>query len=119
MALVCTIKRRSLASPQAVLVLRGSVDSSSSSKLDEVLGLLAEQQYERIVVDLAQVDYVSSAGWLSFLNAVRRPAKHPTKYAVAAMQPTVKAAFDVLGLDRVIEVHESMEAAQRPARAVG
>jgi anti-anti-sigma factor len=113
MTLTCIIKRKSPQRPSVVLELRGSVDSSTSGKLDEVLGLLLQQDDKRILVDLTGVDYVSSAGWRSFLAAIRKANDRAILFMFAGMQPTVKEVFELLGLERVISAHESIGAAFR------
>lgn len=118
MPLVCSIKRKSPQRPFVVLQLDGSLDTSTTGNLDEILDLLIGQGHKRIVVDLNKVDYVSSAGWRSFLGAVRSATDRQIGLLFVGMRPTVKDVFDLLGLERVIEAHETIGAAFRAAGAV-
>lgn len=113
MPLMCSIKRKTSQRPFAVLQLDGNVDASGTSKLDEVLSLLLSQGHKRLVVDVTNVAYVSSAGWRSFLGAVRSATEKGTNLLFVGMSPTVKDVFDLLGLERVIEAHETIGAVLR------
>jgi anti-anti-sigma factor len=112
-SLTCTIRRKSPNRPFPVLKLDGSVDSASTEKLDTVLNLLMDQGNSRIVVDLQGVNYVSSAGWRAFMGAVRATAEKRIDLLFVGMQATVQDVFDLLGLERVITVYDSVGAALR------
>ena len=113
MGLTCVIKRSSAQRPFSVLQLTGSVDSSTAEKLNSFLAMFSEQGQPRVVVDLTNVDYVSSAGWRSFLAAVRSASEKHMGFVLVGMGPQVKDIFDLLGLERVIEVYDSMGALLR------
>jgi anti-sigma B factor antagonist len=114
---MCSIKRKHPQRPFAMLQLDGAIDSSSTAKLDEVLTLLLGQGHTRIVVDVTNVEYVSSAGWRSFLGAVRAASEKQTSLLFVGMRPTVKDVFDLLGLERVIEAHDTIGSVLRATQA--
>lgn len=66
MSLACTIEPRTEQRPFVVVHLFGEIDSVSAQDMDGVLDQLTEEKHCTIAVDLAEVDYVSSAGWGAF-----------------------------------------------------
>jgi anti-sigma B factor antagonist len=115
--LTCVIKGKSSQRPFPVLQLTGSVDSSTAEKLGSFLGLLVEKSPPRVIVDLSQVDYVSSAGWRAFLGAVRSASASKVEFAFVGMQTAVQDVFELLGLERVITAHPTVAAAVRASGA--
>jgi len=61
-----------------------------------------------IVLDLAAVDYVSSLGFQVLLVAQRRAKTRSGSIAIAALQPGVKAIFEVANFSNVIRCFESV-----------
>lgn len=92
----------------AVLALRGDVDTENALQLDEAVDRLLQQQ-DRLVIDLTQVRYVSSAGWRSFIARGSRGPQPGIK--LAGMGPTVSEVFLLLGLDMVMNAYETVQEA--------
>jgi anti-sigma B factor antagonist len=67
---------------------------------------------ERMVLDLAGVDYVSSAGLRCFMLAEKQAKAQGGTIVVAAMQPVVKEIFEISRFTLVFEtfatVHEAI-----------
>lgn len=61
-----------------------------------------------IVLDLSAVDYVSSLGFQVLLIAQRRAKAQYGSIAIAALQPGVKAIFEVANFASVIRCFESV-----------
>jgi len=57
-----------------------------------------------IVLDLSQMEYVSSAGLRCFMLASRQAKAHQARIFVAALQPMVKEIFDISHFNLVFQV---------------
>jgi len=54
----------------------GVIDTMTASELERVMNTLLEQRKYKIIVDLAGVDYISSAGWGIFISNIREIKAH-------------------------------------------
>ncbi len=61
-----------------------------------------------IVLDLSAIDYISSLGFQVLLVAQRRAKAQYGSIAIAALQPGVKAIFEVANFGSVIRCFESV-----------
>ncbi|MDO8597618.1 MAG: STAS domain-containing protein [Sulfuricaulis sp.] len=61
-----------------------------------------------IVLDLSAIDYISSLGFQVLLVAQRRAKAQYGSIAIAALQPGVKAIFEVANFGNVIRCFESV-----------
>ncbi len=61
-----------------------------------------------IVLDLSAIDYISSLGFQVLLIAQRRAKAQYGSIAIAALQPGVKAIFEVANFGNVIRCFESV-----------
>lgn len=91
--------------PIAIVAFYGDVTSESVSEMDTQLDRQL-QQCGRVVVDLAQTAYMSSAGWRSLVDRCSR--NRPTGIVVACMQSSVRDVYDLLGMAYVLGAHDTV-----------
>ena len=60
-----TIKYTGPGDSIGVIKVGGYIDTTTSSELERALSSLLKKNQFRIIVDLGDVDYISSAGWVS------------------------------------------------------
>ncbi|RMG18436.1 MAG: anti-sigma factor antagonist [Planctomycetota bacterium] len=88
----------------SVLALYGFVDRHTIGKLDEVLaGLLAEGK-PRIVVDCAELTYISSNGMGVFISYVSKARNAGGDIRLCCMRDIARTVVTMLGLHRLFEV---------------
>jgi anti-sigma B factor antagonist len=93
-----------------VVHLIGELDLYNAPVVREtLLGLCAEQP-QRLVVDLAEVDFVDSTA-LGVLIEARTRLVDRTSFLVAAPGRETHRALTISGLDQHLAVHESVQAA--------
>ena len=92
----------------SVVKVSGRVDSSTAPELEKSLQGLMDSNRNQIVMDLQEVDYMSSAG-LRVLVAVHKATKKNGGALVLA-QPSmrVKEVLDLAGLTPVFDVHADL-----------
>jgi anti-sigma B factor antagonist len=93
-----------------VVIAKGRLDSNTSKLLETRLTELASVPAAALVVDLGQVDYVSSAGLRVLLIAVKKVKGGGGKLALCAIQPQVREVFDISGLSAVFSIHPERSA---------
>jgi anti-sigma B factor antagonist len=91
------------------LSLSGKLDTTSAKAFEEkILGQI-ESGERRIVIDLAQLDYVSSAGLRVLLLASKRLSGANGKIALCSLKDQVKEVFDIAGFSSIFSIHGSHE----------
>lgn len=90
----------------------GVIDTATASQLEEVFDSLIKRGRYRIVVDLAGVDYISSAGWGIFIANIRDVRANDGDIKLANMIPNVYEIYDLLEFDSVLRAYNSVEDAR-------
>jgi anti-sigma B factor antagonist len=93
-----------------VVRLVGELDLYNARDVRETLLQLCEEQPGRLVVDLAQVDFVDSTA-LGVLIEARSKLTNRQAFLLAAPGRETHRALTISGLDRHLAVHESVDAA--------
>jgi len=94
-----------------VVRLAGYLDAHTFERLEETIADLFAQERYKIVVDLAAVEYISSAGAGVFIGALSEAHEH--KGNIVLMNPTanVREVFDLRGLTQIFQVVDDRPAA--------
>ena len=94
-----------------VVTASGRLDGASSAMFAERLGPLAAGAQPRIVVDFANVDFVSSAGLRAVLTLVKKVRAANGVFALCAVQGPVREVLDITGFTTMIHVHPELSSA--------
>ncbi len=82
----------------SLITVRGRVDSSTAPALDEAFQSIQDRGRYRVAVDLAGVEYMSSAGLRALLNAQRNAMRHNHGEVVLVRVPEkVRRLLDLAG----------------------
>lgn len=95
----------------AVLRVSGYVDTTTSPDLERRLQALLRESRYHIVVDLAGVEYISSAGWGIFISEIREIRENGGDLKLAGMIPDVKEVFDLLEFENILKAYADAELA--------
>ena len=93
-----------------VVHLVGELDLYNAAEVREVLLDVCAEQPGRLVIDLAEVDFVDSTA-LGVLIEARSTLENRQSFLLAAPGRETHRALTISGLDRHLAVHESVEAA--------
>jgi anti-anti-sigma factor len=93
-----------------VLVLQGRVDGVTSAELENKVVSLLNAGHSRLVLDLARVDYVSSAGLRVFLMAAKRLKGHG-RIVFAGLQEPVRQVFNLTGMAFRVDLFPTLQEA--------
>ena len=111
--LVISEERAGSNPPVAVLTLKGTIETTNASGLEETLARIVDERCYRIVVDLGSVTYISSAGWGIFIGEIKRIRRNGGDIKLAAMSPEVREVFDLLEFGNILKPYEQTPDALR------
>ncbi|MBI3723319.1 STAS domain-containing protein, partial [bacterium] len=97
--------------PVTVLVLHGFIDRHTLEALDRTLRGLIDSGRAKLVVDCAELTYISSNGMGVFISYVSKARSHGGDVRFCSMREIAKTVITMLGLHRLFEVHETRDAA--------
>ncbi len=90
----------------------GVIDTMTASELERVMNSLMEQKRYKIIIDLAGVDYISSAGWGIFISNIREIKSNSGDIKLARMIPSVYEIFELLEFDSILKAYDNIEKAK-------
>jgi anti-anti-sigma factor len=94
----------------ATLRIVGRVDSSVSKLLEQkVVDIVSRDS--AIVVDLEEMNYVSSAGLRSFITLAKHARSRNQTIALCGMREEVTEIFEISGLLELFAIYDTVDAA--------
>ena len=94
-----------------VVTLSGRIDSSNASSFDDTLKEIMNNGRHKIVLELTDVNYMSSAGLRAMVAALRECKKHRGDVHLAAISERVSEILSLAGLDSLFTIHDDKTAA--------
>lgn len=96
-----------------VVAPQGRIDSTTSAAFDAHLLGLPKTGQPRIVIDFANVDYISSAGLRVMLTLAKRVRDARGALALCSLDDTVRQVFELAGFLPLFAVEGSRDGAVR------
>lgn len=94
-----------------VVSVAGQLDAHTASDLETALYGLITDGSNRLVIDFAGLDYISSAGLGVFMVFIEQVRSAGGDIKLAAMQPKVAMVFDLLGFQVLFEMYPTVDEA--------
>jgi anti-anti-sigma factor len=94
-----------------IVGLQGRMDSNTARIVEEKMLSLIDRGENHLVVDCAELDYVSSAGLRVFLMAAKRLTRTKGKLVLSTLNDDVKQVFDLTGFSSIFQICPSREEA--------
>jgi anti-sigma B factor antagonist len=88
-----------------LLEVSGRIDSSNAAQFDDILKELAQRGKYNVVLDMAGVDYISSAGLRALVALLRESKKHRGDVRLAQPSERVVEVLSLAGLDSLFTVY--------------
>ncbi len=89
---------------------QGRIDSSTAAAFEQALLERLSVQQRSVLVDLGDVDFVSSAGLRVFLLGAKKLKGTPVTMVLCAMDENVRKVFAMSGFDRILTICDDVEA---------
>ena len=87
----------------------GRLDADSSPEAEKVVKDAIKDQTNRILFNLASLEYLSSAGLRVLLGAAKEMRRKDGKIVLCALNEFVKEIFEVSGFQSLIPITETVE----------
>lgn len=97
--------------PTTVVFLTGHVDSNTAPDLHHFVKDLNKNDQWKIVLDLHEIGYISSAGMGSMLQCAQAVREKRGDLRLARANPNVKKLINLLGFGTLLEHYESIDEA--------
>lgn len=96
-----------------IIAINGQIDSTTAPTLEETLKAVVNEGNTRLILDLTDVPYMSSAGLrvLSIICKNARDAEDKGDLRLACLSKAVAHAFRISGFDQIFRIYDSVGAA--------
>jgi len=95
----------------SVIKVGGYIDTTTSSEVERALNSLLKQGRYNIIIDLSNVDYISSAGWGIFISEIKTIRENNGDLKLVGMIPDVYEIFELLEFHHILDVYDTVEEA--------
>jgi anti-anti-sigma factor len=97
--------------PAIVLKATGRIDLSNADDFKAALDKALSNATAGVVIDLADVDYISSAGLRSLMIEFKASKTQNKQFAIAALQPLLMEIFTISRFHLVFPLFDTVRAA--------
>ena len=94
-----------------IISLEGKMDAISAPEFEDQMGEWLEQGETSFIINLGEVNYMSSAGLRSILIVAKKLKKQDGKLIFVNLREEVQKIFRISGFSSMIPTYESLEAA--------
>ena len=92
-----------------VISVAGSIDALTAEEFSGFLSELVDQGQHQFVMDLARLDFMSSAGLRGILHLLRDSRQQGGNLRLAAVQPGVTRVLELAGLPRIMDLYPAVD----------
>lgn len=94
-----------------VVSCQGYIDTTTSSLLENKMAELIQAKKFKIIMDLGEVDYISSAGWGIFISEIKNIRKNKGDLKLVNMKQEVMEIFELLDFTNILEYYKNTDEA--------
>ena len=94
-----------------VFVLEGRIDTEGAVDMDLALEAAVSEGKHKMVLDMAQVNYISSAGLRTLADIVSRNREAGGDLKLVAVNRKVLRVLRIIGFDRFFTLYDTVEEA--------
>jgi anti-sigma B factor antagonist len=95
----------------SVMAVTGRVDSATAPELENSLKKLVEAEKTQIVLDLKNVEYMSSAGLRAMVSTLKAVKRVNGDLRLASPSPRVEEVLRLAGLTSIFSIHPTRDEA--------
>lgn len=92
--------------------VEGRIDGHTVIGFEQDLDTHLDDDVTRLILDMAAVDYISSAGLRVILVLTRQLDKRGGKLVLCGLDENVREIFRISGFDRIVAIADDREAAE-------
>ncbi len=106
-----SVKQAGVDNNISIIKVGGYIDTTTSAELEHSLGQLLDTRKFKIIIDLKNVDYISSAGWGIFISEIKGIREKGGDLKLVGMIPDVYEVFELLEFHFILKAFETIEEA--------
>ncbi len=91
--------------------IEGRLDAATSSEMETQLNEAIEKEQSSVLLDLASLDYISSAGLRVILSVAKNVKTSGKTFVLCSLQDSVKQIFEISGFVGILNIATDKEAA--------
>ena len=91
------------------IAIKGRLDADSSPEAEKIVKDVLDSPANRILFDLRDLEYLSSAGLRILLSAAKEMRRRDGKIVLCDLNEFVKEIFEVSGFQSLIPITDSVE----------
>ncbi|HIK54976.1 MAG TPA: STAS domain-containing protein [Synechococcales cyanobacterium M55_K2018_004] len=98
---------QNLISSSKIAVLRpvGSINAANAAEFrSQLLEAIAADSHSAVLVDMAHVDSLDSAGLMALVSALTQAQQLRKRFGLCHVSPSIRIIFEVTQLDRAFEL---------------
>ncbi len=92
-----------------IFSLNGRFDAYSAGEVEDKLNLAISQGARKLLIDLDEIKYISSAGLRVLLAIAKKLKKEDGQIKLCCLQPYVKEVFDIAGFTQIFKIYNTYE----------
>ena len=104
-----SVKQAGIGNNISIIKVGGYIDTTTSGELEHSLDKLLESNNFKIIIDLKNVDYISSAGWGIFISEIKGIRAKGGDLKLIGMIPDVYEVFELLEFHYILKAFNSIE----------
>jgi len=93
----------------SVIITKGYIDTVTAPDLEKHLQDLMEKKQYKLVVNLKDVSYISSAGWGIFVSELRDIRENGGDLVLVEMTPDVYDVYELMEFSSILKSFDTME----------
>jgi anti-sigma B factor antagonist len=94
-----------------ILKIDGRLDATCVSQLKDAVLAMIDAEKLKILIDMADVDFVDSSGLGTLVTCLRSVSKAGGVFKIAALQEGPKNLFEITRLNRVFDIYDDRNSA--------
>ena len=96
----------------AVVSIEGSLDTNTSKEADDQLTKLVDEGRVKLLIDLTNLDYISSSGLRILLATSKKLKPLKGEMRICGLNETVNEVFEISGFTMIFNVLKTIEEAK-------
>lgn len=94
-----------------IVKIRGSLDAYSFPRLESLLSDLQDNQRRKVILDCAEIDYMSSAALGILIGFTRRVRESGGDLKLVNLPSKIYNIIELLGFHKILEIYADMDEA--------
>lgn len=97
-----------------IIAPSGRIDTTTSPIFDRHLSSVIDRGDTQLVIDLENLEYISSTGLSAFISAAKKVKAAGGRIALSGLNKRIRLVFEMSGFLRLFPVFPDVDAAVRP-----